>query len=267
MASRTPAPLPFREAAATLGILLVFLAVLTGGCLRTEPEELPPQVATPSAETTVIQTMTVAPRENTSSNLPVAISSPKHLIIFSELDFPPEVNEAVSNYAGGKTTDSIGGFLRWESVRARTNQSDAALIREQVRRIDYALFNTTAKENISVYTGTSVEQARRIRNDSVFAESGYIIASYDPSVVYHWFGNTGRDSEGYFTMCVIDLRRGTHVLLVNETERELLLPRDSIWDVAGEETYEKLDFSKDSSPRYREIILSKVRLIHTREHP
>ena len=130
--------------------------------------------------------------------------------IFTDQDFPPEIEKAVSDFSLGITTETINGFLRWESVRARTDQSDAARIREQISNIDYALFNTTLKENIRVYTGISGEQAKRVRNDSVFSENGYAFASYDPSVVYHRLANSGRDKEGYLTMCVIDFRKGDH---------------------------------------------------------
>jgi hypothetical protein len=268
MATRTLILLSFRGAAAGIIALLLFSAVLTGGCLRTEPEELPPQAPSPLPAVTVSVTVPANITENaSSSSRAIAITSPRQIVIFTDQDFPPEVNAAISDFADGKTTDTINGFLRWESVRARTNLSDAARIREQVHRIDYALFNTSAKENISVYIGISGEQARRIRNESVYAENGYIIASYDPSVVYHRLANSGRDSQGYFTMCVVDLRRGNRLLFVNATEREFLLPHDGIWDVAREETYDKLEYSADSIPLYEDIIPTKVRLIYTKEHP
>jgi hypothetical protein len=268
MASRTLILFSFHGAAAGIIALLLFSVVLTGGCLRTEPEELPPQASSPLPAVSVSVTVPINTTENESSPPPaVAITSPRLVRIFTEQAFPPEVNAAVSDFADGKTTDTINGFLRWESVRARTNVSEAARIREQIRRIDYALFNTTAKENISVYIGISGEQARRIRNESVYTESGYIIASYDPSVVYHRLANAGRDSEGYLTMCVVDLKRGNRILFVNATDREFILPRDGIWDVAREDRYEKLEFTADSIPRYMDIIPTKVRLIHTKEHP
>jgi len=268
MASRTLILLSCQGAAAGIIVLLLFSAALTCGCLRTEPEELPPQASSSTPAVTVSSTVPANTAGNAGSAPPaIAITSPRQIGIFTEQDFPPEVNAAISDFADGKTTDTINGFLRWESVRARTNQSDAARIREQVHRIDYALFNTTARENISVYIGISGEQVRRIRNESVYTEKGYIIGSCDPSVVYHRLANTARDSEGYLTMCVVDLQRGNRVLFVNATEREFLLPRDGIWDVAREETYEKLEFSQDSIPRYEDTIPTKVRLIYTKEHP
>jgi hypothetical protein len=258
-----------RTRAVTAGIialLLIFFPLICG-CLQVEPEELPPQPASPLPAVTISATIPANITENVSSTpRPITITSPRQTAIFSEQDFPPEVEGAVSDFAEGKTTDTINGFLRWESTRARTNQSDASRIREQINRIDYAVFNTTAKEDIRVYFGVNGEQAKRIRSDSIFSENGYIIASYDPSVIYQ-LANSGRDNEGYMTMCVIDFKRGSHLLFVNATEREFLIPHGGIWDVAGEKTYEQLEFSADSVPRYDDIIQTKVRLIYTKEHP
>jgi hypothetical protein len=268
MASRKPTR--SRTWAVTAGILalLLIFPTLFCGCLDVEPEELPPQTAPPLPSVTVSPTIPVNISENIRSvPPPIIITIPKQTTIFTEQGFPPEVENAVSDFAEGKTTDTINGFLRWESVRARTSKSETASIQEQVRRIDYAVFNTPIQENVSLYIGVSGEQAKRIRNESVFSEDGYIIASYDPSIVYHRLANSGRDIEGYLTMCVIDFRRGKRLLFVNATEREFLIPHGGIWDVAGEETYEQLEFSADSVPRYDDIIQTKVRLISTKEHP
>jgi len=258
-----------RTKVVTAGIIaLLLIFPLLCGCLRVEPEELPPQAASPLPTITVSPTVSANITENTSRNPPViAITSPRQTMIFTGQDFLPEVEQAVRNFAEGRTSDTINGFLRWESVRERTDQSEKARIQEEIHRIDYAVFNTTIQENFSVYIGVSGEQAKRIRNESVFFENGYAIASYDPSVVYYQLANSGRDSEGYLTMCVIDFRRGSHLLFVNATDREFLLPHGSIWDVAREDTYDQLEFSADSIPRYDDIILTKVRLIYTKEHP
>ena len=257
-----------RAAAAGIITLLLIVSTLFCGCLQVEPEELPPQAVSSDAAITESPAVPASTVGNTSITPPaIVITSPKQTRLYTEQDFPPEVKSAVNDFAAGKTTDTINGFLRWESVRAKTSQPDNVRIQEQIHNIDYAEFNTTLKENISVYVGVSGEQAKRIRNESVFSENGYIIASNDPSVVYHQLANTGRDNEGYLTMCVIDFRKGNHLLFINATEKEFLLPHGGIWDVAGEITYEKLDFSADSIPRYEDIIPTKVRLISTKEHP
>jgi len=259
-----------RTVTGTAGITLLLLLILTlsGGCLRAEPEELPTQ---PALMTTVIPLVPpVSPNttENTGSAYQaIIITGPKLTGVFTLQEYPPDVERAVRDFSEGKTTDTINGFLRWESVRARTNQSDTARVLSQIHRIDYAVFNTTVKENLSLYTGISGEQVKRVRNESVYEEKGYLIASYDPSVIYHRFADSGRDAEGYLTMGVIEARRGDRLLFVNTTEREFLLPRGSIRDVAREEEHETVQFSRDSVPRYGDPVLKNVRLIYTKEHP
>jgi hypothetical protein len=257
-----------RKVPAGIITLLLILATLFCGCLQVEPEEMPPVATASLGKITESPTVPASITENASiAPRAIVMTSPKQTTPFTDQDFSPEIKKAVNDFTDGKTTDPINGFLRWESVRARTNESDALRIREQIHRIDYAVFNTTIQENIRVYIGISGEQAKRIRNESVFEEDGYSVASYDPSVVYHRFANSGRDNDGYLTMCVVDLRRGSHVLFVNATGREFLLPHGGIWDVAGEDAYEELEFSADSIPLYEDIVPTKVRLIHTKEHP
>lgn len=248
--------------------LLILTAILSCGCLDTEPEEMPPLAVSSVVTTTVSPTVPADTRVNTSNTPPpIAITSPKQTKLYMDNAFPAEVEKAISDFSLGGTSDTINGYLRWESVRAKTGKEDKARIGQQVSRIDYAMFNTTVHENITLYIGINGEQAKRIRNESVFSENGYIIASYDPSEIYHKMANSGRDSEGYLTMCVIDFRKGNHLLFVNATEKEFLIPRGGIWDVAGVETFEQLEFSGDSIPRYDDIIPTKVRLIYTKEHP
>jgi hypothetical protein len=252
---------------AAIIVLILIFSLLTCGCLDVEPEELPPPAASPSASITESPTVQATGGPAASPPPAIHITSPRQTGLFTEQDFPPEVKTAVSDFSIGKTSGSVNGFLRWESVRARTNKEDTARIRDQIRRIDYALYNSSQKENITVYVGLSVDQARKVRNDSVFSENGYLIASYDPSVVYQQYANSGRDGDGYFTLCRIDFYRGNHLLFVNGTVREFLLPRGSIWDVAGEDTYEELVYAIDSIPLYDDIVPTKVRVISTREHP
>lgn len=250
------------------GVLLaIALFLLFCGCLQVEPEELPP-AALPEP---VAATESPTPQPTADSiprvSPPVSITSPRLTSLFRTDDFPPEVITAVTDFTGGRTSDTINSYLRWESVRSRTNRQEAARIQEQISRIDYAVYNTTLRENVSVYIGLSPEQARKARNESVFSENSYLVASYDPSVIYTRLAGTGRDNNGYFTMCAIDLPRGSYHLFINASEREFLLPRGGIWDVAGEDSYRELTFTAESIPRYDDIIMTDVRIIHTREHP
>ncbi len=247
--------------------LLLIATALFCGCLQVEPEELPPQTETPQVEVTVSPSVQAGIPENTDFiSPPINITAPKKARLYSETGFPPEVNTAISDYTEGRTADTINGFLRWDSVRSRTSKADAARISGLVNTIDYAMVNTTLQEDIRLYTGISGEQAKRVRNDSAFSENGYFVASYDPSVIFHRFSNSGRDTQGYLTMCVLDFRKGDHILLVNTTEREFLIPHGGTWDVTGMETYEQLAYSADSIPRYDDIIQTKVRFISTTEH-
>jgi hypothetical protein len=111
-----------RTGAVTAGIfaILLILTSLIGGCLQVEPEELPPQAASPFAVISESPTVPADTMENTSSTpSAVTIVSPKQIVIFTDHDFPPEIEKAVRDFAEGKTTDTINGFLRWESVRDR----------------------------------------------------------------------------------------------------------------------------------------------------
>ncbi len=259
-----------RSGTATGGtaVLLLFCIMLSSACLAVEPEEMPPLPATNPIAIPDSPTETTDIRENsTRMPLPIRITSPRETRLYTGLGFPPEIRTAVSDFTEGRTTDTINAFLRWESVRARTSPADADRIRTRIHSIDYAIANTTLQEDITVYTGFSGEQSKRVRNESFFSENGYVIASIDPTVIYGQFRNNGRDREGYLTMCVFDFRKGDHILYVNATDRMFLIPHGRTWDVTGEETYEQMEFSADSIPRYDDTIHTNVRLIHLRERP
>jgi hypothetical protein len=257
-----------------LVIAIVLLLVLfTCGCSQVEPEELGPEDLSPTQIVTSLQPTSIMPTE-TSAPVPIFISHavinmsrPKDPVLFTEADFPPEIIQAVTDFTDGNTTDTINGFLRWESVRAKTNRSETAVIRNRIGDIDYAISNSSAGENLILYTGISGELAKRIRNDSYYEERGYIVASYDPSVVYHQMAYGGRDKDGFVTMVVTESRKGEHLLFINETERSILLPHGSVWDLAQEEQQDVMDFSVTSFPRYQDEVLTKVRLMYMKEHP
>jgi len=256
-------------------LFILIILVLTGGCLRTEPEELdqpglPPaliaNVTAAPAETVTIQENASEPENRSRIFLPIAITAPEKAVVYSGQDLPQEVNTDVGDFTAGKTSDTINSFLRWDSVRARTGESEAARIREQIRSIDYALFNSTLQENMRLYLWVSSEQAKRIQNDSVFSDNGYLVASYDPTIIYHKFWSTGRDRDGYLTMVVLDFRKGDHLLFVNTTDRDFLIPRGSSWEVTGINSYDQLSYTADSIPRYDDMAQTDIRLISTREN-
>lgn len=254
--------------------LILILLLFTGGCLRTEPEETDQPALTPAPipSTIAVPAVTATVQENNSEtgnssriSPPISITAPEKAVIYTDREFPQEVRTAVSDFTAGKTSDTVNSFLRWDSVRARTGESDAARIRGQIGSIDYALFNSTLQEDMRLYLWVSGEQAKRIQNDSAFSDNGYLVASYDPTVIYHRLWNTGRDKDGYLTMCVLDFKKGDHLLFVNTTDREFLIPRGGSWEVTGIETYRQLSYTADSIPRYDDIAQTYIRLISTRE--
>jgi hypothetical protein len=259
-----------------LVIAIVLLLVLfTCGCSQIDPEELGPEELspTPTPIITSLQSPTLVPAE-TSAPAPILISHavinlsrPKDPVLFTKAGFPPAIHQAVWDFTDGKTSETINGFLRWESVRAKANRSETAAIRSRIGDIDYAISNSSAGENLILYTGISGELAKRIRNDSAYEERGYIVASYDPSVVYHQLAQGGRDKDGFITMVVTESRRGEHLLFINDTEHSVLLPHGSVWDLAWEEQQDVMDFSVTSFPRYQDEVLTKVRLMYMKEHP
>ena len=128
--------LSFRSCAVAGILVLLVSSALISGCLRTEPGELLPN---PLTQSPLSPQLTVTPSpaqaaiftENlTSVSGPVHIESISEIDTYAEMDFPAEVKQAVTDFISRKTTDTVNGFLRWESVRTRTNQSDAARIRE-----------------------------------------------------------------------------------------------------------------------------------------
>lgn len=253
--------------------IVLLLVLLTCGCSQVDPEELGPEELSPTQIIPSQQPATIAPTETPVpapvliSHAVINMSRPKDPVLFTKADFPPAIHQAVRDFTDGNTSDTINGFLRWESVRARTSRPETATIQRQIGDIDYAISNSSTGENLILYTGISGELAKRIRNDSVYEERGYIVASYDPSVVYHQMANGGRDKDGFLTMVVTESRRGEHLLFINETERSILLPHGSIWDLAWEEQQDVMDFSVTSFPRYQEEDLTKVRLLYMKEHP
>lgn len=254
-------------------VLMLIIGCFTCGCLDTEPEEMPVVTVTTPVNTAVSLTETVVVTQNMMENTsiqknsssisaPISLTTPGSAVLYTERDFPQEVKRAIGEFIQGNSSDSINSFLRWDSVRSRAGEAEAEHIREQIHGIDYAMANTTTQENLRLYYWVSGEQAKRILNDSVFSDNGYLIASSDPTVLYHTLWNTGRDKDGYLSLCVMDFRKGDHLLYVNASDREFLVPRGSSWVVTGTETDGQLSYTADSIPKYDEITQIDVRLIY-----
>jgi hypothetical protein len=193
----------------------------------------------------------------------ITITRPKYKNIFPEKEMPDVVVNDVKGFSNPRTADTINRYLRWESVRAHTNNSESVRIMNMVMHIDFALNTTPAlKEDLMLYGRVSGDQNLQILNTSRYAEDGYFSCSYDPSVIYQSLSKTERDREGYVTMLVIRQKPGAHVLYTNETTREIILPRSMAWELAGEDRIRRGAFSVDSVPRYKDVEIENVRLLY-----
>jgi hypothetical protein len=99
-------------------------------------------------------------------------------------------------------------------------------------------------------------------NESRYSENSFVTCSFDPSVIYHSMAVSGRDREGYVSMLVIPQKRGNYLLYVNDTNREVLLPRSMIWELSREERVGRVEFTVESVPRYRDEEMKNVRQLY-----
>jgi hypothetical protein len=253
------------------GYLAILLAVMlfTCGCMQPQPVEntspTPDPVETTTAEPAPVLTTATLPEITQHLTLPVkniTITRPGNLSIYTKRGFTDPVVKAVGGLSDPKAADIINRYLRWDSVRANTDKAEAARITGVVKNIDSAISTTPLKEDIVIYCGISSELGLLITNTSRYSDDGYVSGSYDPSVVYHTLSKSGRDREGYVTMLALREKPGAHLLFVNETTREILLPRAMIWDLNAEEKIGRLVVSLDSMPRYKDDQMDNVRLLY-----
>lgn len=146
-------------------------------------------------------------------------------------------------------------------MRQRTGSGDAARIERSVTDIDTALQSSRLEEDLVLYTGVTMDIFGNILSTSRYSEDGYLLCSFDPSVTYHALQGTGRDREGFVTLLVIPEKRGSYLLYVNETRREILLPRSMGFELAAEEKIGRVEFTAESVPRYRDDNMKNVRLL------
>lgn len=258
---------PWRTGA-YLAIILV-ITLCTAGCILIEPEEdttpVPVNAATASPDITLVQTAAATPVPVVSTVTPVkniTITRPVNLKLYSRLGLPDDVAGSVDAYADPTIAGSITGFLRWDSVRARANRSEASRIEHAVKNIDSAIVASRLDEDLIVYCGITGDVPLRVRSESRYSENGYLSCSFDPSVISHTMAESGRDREGYQSMLVIPERRGSYLLYVNETKREVLLPRAMTWELDAEEKIGRVVFTVESVPRYRDEEMKNVRLLY-----
>jgi hypothetical protein len=251
-----------------LAILLI-VTLCTAGCILTEPEDIvvpapvPHETVTPDHTPVQIMTPTLVPR--LSANIPVAnltITHPTTLILFSDNNYPEDEAASLNALSDHKTAETINRYLRWESVRTHTNQTDAFRIERTIKNIDTLIRSSRLEEDLVIYCGITGDVPLKIVNDTRYSEEGYVSCSFDPSVIYHAMDDSGRDREGFVSLMVIPQKRGNYLLYVNETQREILLPRAMIWELNSEEKAEVAVFTSASLPRYHDSPMKNVRLLY-----
>lgn len=247
--------------------ILVVITLITAGCMLAEPGQsaatVPANAEIVPTEPTAAPTLSSGPQPAPSTIIPlknITIQRPKEL---APVNGP--ATATISGISDPRTFGTVNGYLRWESVRARTNASEAARINGIINVIDAAIGYTSLKEDLILYCGISGDLPNRIINDSRYSEPGYVSCTFDPSMVYHTLAKSGRDKEGFVTMLVIPQKQGSHLLYVNETKREILLPHGMTWELASEEKVGSIEYILDSTPRYPDEQPEKVRLLYMKQ--
>ncbi|NMB78839.1 MAG: hypothetical protein GYA23_07060 [Methanomicrobiales archaeon] len=192
----------------------------------------------------------------------ITITRPRTLPVFSVPTAQPAAALAISNLSNARSAESINNYLRWESFRARTDPAEAARIKTLVRDADAAIGISTITEELVLYRVAGREQAHAILNTSRFADDGFLTCTFDPSVAYHASDKTGRDQDGYLNLLVMRQKNGDHLLYINESAREILLPRAMTWELVGAENINTLAFTLESVPRYQNDELKNIRLLY-----
>jgi hypothetical protein len=246
---------------------LVVITLITAGCLFAEPDQgaatVPANAENVPTEQTAAPTLSSGPQPAPSAVIPL-----KNITIQHPRELTPVTGPAATTINGisdPRTFGTVNGYLRWESARARTNASEAARINGMINVIDAAIGYSSLNEDLILYSGISGDLPHRIINDSRYSEPGYVSCTFDPSIVYHTLAINGRDKEGFVTMLVIHQRLGSHILYVNETKREILLPHGMTWELASEEKIGKIEYIMDSTPRYPDEQPEKVRLLYIKQ--
>lgn len=253
-----------------LAILLI-VTLSTAGCMLIEPDETSTPVTTlsetlPATEITAVQTAppTQVPAA-VSTTLPVkniTITRPMKLELYTRIQESEEVTASVNSFSDPRTRDRVGAYLRWDSTRARTNRTETARIEQIVKNIDTAIRFSRLEEDLVLYAGITGDVPLKIINTSRYSEDSYLLCSVDPSVVYHVMDSTGRDREGFVSLLVIPRKQGNYLLYVNDTNREILLPRLTTWELQREEKVGRVEFTLESVPRYRDDEMKNVRLLY-----
>lgn len=250
-----------------LCLAILVITLCTAGCILVEPEETvtPINAETIPTEMTTVPAVMATRVPVASTSLPVkniTITRPVNLKPYTRINLPVDVVTSVQSVTNPHTMDTITSYLRWESVRARTGIADAARIERTIKDLDSALISSRLDEELVLYSGVEGDVPLLIVNESRYTADGYVSCSFDPSVIYHEMDTAGRDREGFVSLLVIPQKRGSYLLYLNETTRTILLPRSMIWELDSEEKIERIEFTVESVPWYRDDEMKNVRLLH-----
>lgn len=154
-----------------------------------------------------------------------------------------------------------------------TTEEKAAFPPEERTFFDFMTVNldtagsvSTISSDVTLFRGITPGVASIILNSSAWDEAPFASTSYDITVTLDQYGN--RDAEGYLNVLVIPVRTGSHVLYLNEDQREFLLPRGTSWDVASVKTVKNLTVNADfplHNKTERTARFTGVRLIYLEE--
>ncbi|MBR1369044.1 hypothetical protein RJ53_05820 [Methanocalculus chunghsingensis] len=96
-----------------------------------------------------------------------------------------------------------------------------------MEHIDMAIAGSDTDEEIILFRGISAGFAETIILNATYNEAAFASTSYDITVPLITYGSRGDD--GYCNILLLSRTPGSHLLYINEGEREILLPRDLSW--------------------------------------
>ena len=247
--------------------LLIIIVLVTSGCTGLIPqgEKMPVPTPTPPPETRPAITPDTLPTRATPPVIAIrniTLTHPRNIKPVSARDYPENTIKALEEVTSPMTADGINGYLRWDSVRARTRGTETARIEKTVREVDSAIAASALREDLVLYHEIRDDSPQQIRDSGRYAEPGYTLCSYDLSILYHAGSPARRDRYGYLTYLVFHEGPGSHLLFVNESTREVLLPRGMTWEMTAEENVTQARFTLDSVPRYKDDDIRHLRLIY-----
>ena len=204
--------------------------------------------------------------EQTLSSAVLNLRTPQGLNPYQKRGFNPEVVGAIAAYTVYNNSREINNYLRFENVRAEVgqNKSKEERLEKLKKKLDSALNNSTMPQDIILFRGLGGPIVDSIRNNLSYVELGYGSSAYDISKPYMYATNNSRDKEGYVNILVMVRHEGEIGLYIDESEREILLPRMLTWDLIKEVKVERLYLDTEFAPLVEQKY-EKVRLLYMKQ--